>query len=83
MYFVYMLLTTKDTIYTGIAKDVEKRFNEHINGVKAKGAKYTNANKPIKILYKKEFETKSEAMKEEYRIKHLKREEKLKLINEN
>lgn len=53
MYFVYMLLTNKDTIYTGIAKDVEKRFNEHINGIKAKGAKYTNANKPIKILYKK------------------------------
>ena len=51
MYFVYMLLTNKDTIYTGIAKDVEKRFNEHINGIKAKGAKYTNANKPIKILY--------------------------------
>lgn len=83
MYFVYMLLTEKNTIYTGIAKDVEKRFNEHINGIKANGAKYTNANKPVKILYKKAFETKSEAMKEEYRIKRLKKEDKLKLIFEN
>ena len=74
-----MLQTERNTIYTGYAKDVEKRFQVHINGSKTGGAKYTSANKPVKILYKKEFETKSEAMKEEYRIKHLSREEKLKL----
>lgn len=75
-----MLLTENNTIYTGIAKDVEKRFSEHLEGIKHKGAKYTNANKPVKILYKKAFKTKSEAMKEEYRIKKLKREDKLKLL---
>ena len=46
-----------------------------------KGAKYTKANKPVKILWQKEFATKQEAMKEEYRIKHkLSRQDKLKLI---
>ena len=75
-----MLLTEKNTIYTGIAKDVEQRFSKHLEGIKKGGAKYTNTNKPVKILYKKEFETKSDAMKEEYRIKKLKREDKLKLI---
>ncbi len=74
-----MLQTERDTIYTGVAKDVEKRFSVHLKGIKTGGAKYTSANKPVKILYTKEFETKSEAMKEEYRIKKLKREEKLKL----
>ncbi len=79
-YFVYLLETERGTIYTGITTDVERRYLEHLNGVNKKGAKYTNANKPVKILYKKEYETKSEAMKEEYRIKHLRREKKLELI---
>ncbi len=79
--FVYILLTEKNTLYCGYTDDVEKRFQEHLNG---KGAKYTRAFKPIKIVYTKEFSTKSEALKEEYRIKHkLSREEKLKLINAN
>lgn len=79
--FVYILLTEKNTLYCGYTDDVEKRFQEHLNG---KGAKYTRAFKPVKIVYTKEFPTKSEALKEEYRIKHkLSREEKLKLINAN
>lgn len=79
-YFVYLLETERGTIYTGITTDVERRFREHLNGVSKKGAKYTNANKPVKILYTKEYETKSEAMREEYRIKHLSRAKKLEMI---
>ena len=85
-YWTYILLTEKGTLYAGVAIDVEKRFQEHLEGSTKgkKGAKYTNSNKPVKIVYKKQFESKSLAMKEEWRIKHLKREEKLKLIeNEN
>ncbi len=81
MYYVYMLLTERGTIYTGTALDVEKRFEVHLKGTKTGGAKYTSANKPVKILYKKGYETKSEALKEEYKIKQLKRKEKLELIN--
>lgn len=76
-----MLLCERDTIYTGIAKDVEKRFSVHLKGTKVGGAKYTGANKPVKILYKKEFETRSDALKEEYRIKKLTRKEKLELVS--
>lgn len=71
--------TQDNKLYCGIAKNVEERFKQHLLG---KGAKYTKAHKPLKIVYTKEFETKSEALKEEYRIKQLKREEKLKLIGE-
>lgn len=78
-HFVYILLTEQDTLYCGYTDDVEKRFNAHMEG---KGAKYTKAHKPVKIVWQKEFPTKSEALKEEYRIKHkLTRKDKLELIN--
>ena len=77
-YFTYILLTEQNTLYCGYTDDVEKRFQAHLEG---KGAKYTRSHKPIKIVYQKEFETKSDAMKEERRIKKLSRFEKLNLIN--
>ena len=77
-YYTYILLTEQNTLYCGYTDNVEKRFQAHLEG---KGAKYTRAHKPIKVVYKKEFPTKSEAMKEEARIKSLSRYEKLKMIN--
>ena len=73
-YYTYVLLTENNTFYCVYTDDVEKRYEKHISG---KGAKYTRANKPVKIIYTAEFETKSEAMKEECRIKDLTRPEKL------
>lgn len=77
-YYTYIILTEKNTFYCGYTDDVKERFQAHLEG---KGAKYTRANKPIKVVYKKEFNTKSDAMKEEARIKKLTHQEKLKLIN--
>lgn len=73
-YYTYIILTEKNTFYCGYTDDVEKRFKSHLEG---KGAKYTRANKPIKIVYQKEFDTKSDAMKEEARIKKLTHKEKI------
>lgn len=77
-YYVYILETIDNTLYCGYTDNVEKRFKMHLEG---KGAKYTRSHKPVKIVYQKEFSTKSEAQKEEFRIKHLTRKEKLELIN--
>lgn len=77
MHYTYILLTENDTLYCGYSNNVEKRFLKHLSG---KGAKYTKANKPVKIVYKKAFKTKSEALKEEARIKKLSKKEKLELI---
>ncbi len=77
-HFVYILETEHNMLYCGYTDDVERRFQAHINGV---GAKFTKANKPIRIAYVKEFNTKSEALKEEYRIKHLPKQKKLQLIS--
>lgn len=79
-YYLYILQTTDNTLYCGIARDVQKRFQEHLSG---KGAKYTRSHKPFKIVYTKEFENKSEALKEEIRIKKLSKKEKLRLISKN
>ena len=78
-FYVYILLTETNKLYCGYTDDVEKRYKLHCEG---KGAKFTRANKPLKLVYKKEFETKQEATKEEYRIKQLSRKEKQELISQ-
>ena len=77
-HYVYILLTERNTLYCGYTDNVEKRFQQHLEG---KGAKYTRANKPVKIVYQQEFETKSEAMKEEARLKKLSHKDKTALLH--
>jgi len=76
-FYVYILLTERNTLYCGYTDNVERRFELHKSG---KGAKYTRANKPVKIVYSKRFPSKQEAQKEEFRIKSLSKKEKLELI---
>ncbi len=79
-YFVYIIQTVDNTLYCGIAKDVIKRFKQHIEG---RGAKYLKSHKPEKIVYIETYEDKSSALKEEYRIKHLLKTDKIELIKKN
>lgn len=79
-YYVYILKCADNTLYTGIAIDIEKRLLEH-NGKEKGGAKYTRARRPVELVYKKAFKNRSESMKEESRIKKLTRGKKLLLIN--
>ena len=72
-FFIYVLLTERNTYYCGYTDDVQKRFEKHKSGL---GAKYTKANKPVKIVYSEEFKTKSEAMKAEKKFKKLPRSKK-------
>ena len=76
-FYVYIILTVTNKLYCGYTDNVQRRYKLHCNG---KGAKFTRANKPLKIVYTKEFDTKKEAQKEEYRIKKLPRIKKLELI---
>lgn len=76
-FYTYIILTVDNTLYCGYTDDPEKRFEKHKAGL---AAKYTRAHKPVKMVYSKRFETKSEAMKEECRIKALKRPQKEELI---
>ena len=78
MWYVYIVECLGDgTLYTGITTDINKRIETHNKG---KGAKYTRGRKPIVLLVSFEIESKSLALKEEYRIKQLTRKEKLNLV---
>lgn len=77
-YYTYVILTESNTLYCGYTDDVEKRFEAHKAG---KGAKYTRANKPVKIVYTACFDTKSEAQKEECRIKKMTKKAKLEFLS--
>lgn len=79
-YFVYILECSDKTLYTGITKDVAKRLDEH--NTKDKGAKYTKARRPVKVLYVENSDNRSTASKREYEIKQYTRIKKLKLIKE-
>ena len=76
-WFVYMLRCGDGSLYTGITDDVPRRLEAHRSG---KGAKYTRGRGPIELVYQEELPDKSAALKREYAIKKLRREEKEQLL---
>ncbi|EKE10841.1 MAG: Endo/excinuclease amino terminal protein [uncultured bacterium] len=78
MYYVYIVQCRDKTFYTGITTDIERRLEEH-NSSKL-GARYTSFRRPVNLAYAEKFDNRSEASKEEMRIKKLNKSEKIKLI---
>lgn len=76
-YWVYMVQCADNTIYTGMALDVEARIGRHNSG---KGAKYTRCRLPVQCVYMEKCESKGTALKREYEIKQLSRKQKDELI---
>ena len=76
-WYLYILRCKDSTLYTGITTDVEKRFQTHQSG---KGAKYTRGRRPLELIYRELCGTHSDALKREWEVKQLSREEKQKLI---
>ena len=79
MFTVYILRTSKGTLYTGQTNNLERRLKEH-NSKTIKSAKYTRCFDSLELVYKEVFATRSEAMKREYEIKKLTKSKKEKLI---
>lgn len=80
MYYLYILFCDDNTMYTGITTDVKRRFKEHCEG-RAKGSKYTKVHKPQGVAYSVLIGSRAEASSFEYKVKHLKKDDKIKLIN--
>lgn len=80
MNYTYILECNDKSLYTGYTTDLEKRLITHNLG---KGAKYTRARLPVKLVYYEKFNSKNEAMSREVQIKKMTRREKLELINTN
>ncbi len=76
-WYVYIVRCADNSLYTGIALDVERRLAEH-NGEKA--AKYTRSRQPVCLLYTEETNSRSAAASREFAIKSLSKSEKEELI---
>jgi putative endonuclease len=75
--FVYILRCGDGSLYTGVAKDLTARLDQHQRG---KASRYTRAHLPIALAWSWQVETWSEALQEEHRIKQLSRAEKEALV---
>ena len=75
---LYILECRDGTLYTGITDNLPHRILTHETG---KGAKYTRGRGPLKLVYSEECESHSHALKREYAIKSLSRDEKLRLCD--
>ena len=67
-----------NTLYTGIAVNLVRRCRQH-NGELVGGAKYTAVRRPVRVIYSEIMPTRSDALRREYVIKSLTRNEKLSL----
>ena len=78
MYYLYIIRCADDTLYTGIAKDLTQRIEEH--NTSPKGAKYTRTRRPVTLVYSEEYGDRSTASKREYVVKKMTRLQKLALL---
>ena len=74
---LYILRCRDGSLYTGITTDVEKRLETHQTG---KGAKYTRGRGPLELVYREECGSHSDALKREFEVKKLTRQQKQELI---
>ena len=78
-WFVYILECADKSFYTGITTDINRRLAEHNSD--AKGARYTRMHRPVELVFRQSFANRSQASKQEYKIKQLSRKQKQDLIS--
>lgn len=77
-WYVYILRCSDQSLYTGIAKDVEARLLQHNAG---NGARYTRSRLPVELVYREEADDRSAALRREYAIKQMRSADKRRLID--
>lgn len=77
VWYIYIILCSDNSLYTGITTDPERRFREHADG---SGAKYFRGRKPLRIVYLEGDHTRSSAGKRELQIKKMSHSDKTALV---
>ena len=77
LWYVYIVRCDDGSLYTGIAKDIERRLAQHNAGT---ASRYTRSRLPVELVYQEEQLTQSAALKRELAIKKLSRKAKESLI---
>lgn len=76
-WYVYLLRCSDGTIYTGIARNVASRIRAHETG---RGARYTTGRGPFELCAKRRCKSQGDALRLEFAIKQLPRQQKMALI---
>lgn len=76
-WYVYIILCSDRSLYTGITTDPERRFRQHETG---SGAKYFRGRKPLEIVYQESHHTRSSASCRELQIKRMSHGDKAALV---
>jgi putative endonuclease len=77
LWFVYLLRCADGTLYTGIAKDLSRRCQQHNAGI---ASRYTRCRLPVVVVYREALASRSLALKREAAIKGLSRPQKMAMI---
>jgi putative endonuclease len=80
IWYTYMVRCRDRSLYTGIAKDIDKRVAEH--NTARNGARYTRTRRPVRLVFLERFSSRSAAAKREHQLKRLSRAEKQKLVQD-
>jgi predicted GIY-YIG superfamily endonuclease len=78
-WFVYLVRCRDGTLYTGITKDIARRFQQHNAGT---ASRYTRSRLPVVLVYQEAQASQSLALKREAEIKAMSRLEKKSLIRQ-
>ena len=78
-WFVYMLRCADGSLYTGIAKDVKRRCQQHNAGT---ASRYTRSRLPVEMVYQEDYPSQSSALKREAAIKAMTLRGKLTMIQQ-
>jgi putative endonuclease len=74
--FVYLLRCRDGSLYAGAALDLERRLREHAAG---RASRYTRSRLPVELYWSRQVASMGEALREEARLKRLRRAAKLAL----
>ena len=77
-YELYLLRCADGSLYTGIARDADKRLLEHQGGTR--GARYLRGRAPLAIVYRVAAGDRSSASRLEYFVKQLSKADKETLV---
>lgn len=78
--YIYILRCSDNSLYTGIASDLNRRLRQHLGIIKG-GAKYTKSHRVISVEAVWYSDSRTPARKLEYAVKSLTHEQKESLIN--
>ncbi|ECJ6649076.1 GIY-YIG nuclease family protein, partial [Salmonella enterica subsp. enterica] len=78
-WYLYLIRTADNALYTGITTDVARRYRQHQTG---KGAKALRGKGELTLAFAAQVGDRSLALRIEYRIKQLTKRQKERLVTE-